>query len=321
MIRFLALFCVSLLLLSFFRGPLPPPPAPPKTCIRQSLNSVTGCSGRNLIKLVHLVFPKAKVFMDIGMNKGFFSAACLELWSPQLNISSANLTHQFKVLKLRGELQRCGYCRDCEDTNTPVVYRGNTHDIRVYSFDGNERFIDGVSLVRDTIMTKPGRWKIELAAFSDHAGKTVTFSINQDELGKITTETKPNVKTAQVQTMTIDKFMEREKLARIDLLKIDTEGHDPFVIRGARETLRKHQITVFTFEYHYLWPKDEFLERTLTKDIGDNYVCYMAAERDKMIKLTDGCWYTQYECRKFSNIWCVSKTKGKQLVTIFESMV
>jgi FkbM family methyltransferase len=303
----------------------PPPPPLPKQCPDppQSLHSVSGCSGRNLIKLVHLIFPQAKVFMDIGMNKGFFSSACLELWSPQMNVSTPTLTQTFKVLNLRHELTRCGYCQDCKDSNHPIMSNCRNNIIQVYSFDGNERFVDGVSRARNSIMVNVENWRIELAAFTDvyKEGKTVEFIINQDELGKIVSGvSKGGEKTSIVPVMTIDQFMEREGLSHIDLLKIDTEGHDPYVIRGARETIRNNRVTVFTFEYHRLWDQEETLKRTLDESIGNGYVCYMAAEKDKMIKLTQSCWVPQYECRKFSNIWCVSLLKGQTLITIFDSM-
>jgi FkbM family methyltransferase len=44
-------------------------------------------------------------------------------------------------------------------------------------------------------------------------------------------------------------FLKEEKINKIDLLKIDTEGHEYFVIKGFGENLNK--IKVIFFEHHY----------------------------------------------------------------------
>ena len=41
--------------------------------------------------------------------------------------------------------------------------------------------------------------------------------------------------------------------ARFALVKIDTEGHDLTVLRGARAMLAEHRIAVVQFEYNHRW--------------------------------------------------------------------
>ena len=38
----------------------------------------------------------------------------------------------------------------------------------------------------------------------------------------------------------------------MDILKIDTEGLDPAVIKGARKALSTAKVSILYFEYHYL---------------------------------------------------------------------
>jgi FkbM family methyltransferase len=52
-----------------------------------------------------------------------------------------------------------------------------------------------------------------------------------------------------VDCTTIDGFMLEFGIDRIDLLKIDTEGHDLAVLRGARDALRQRRIGMIQFEF------------------------------------------------------------------------
>jgi hypothetical protein len=48
---------------------------------------------------------------------------------------------------------------------------------------------------------------------------------------------------------TVDAFASRRGLRRVDLLKIDVEGHELNVLRGASKMLSAHQIGVVQFEF------------------------------------------------------------------------
>ena len=56
-----------------------------------------------------------------------------------------------------------------------------------------------------------------------------------------------------VRITTVDAVMERERVERVTLLKIDTEGNDFNVIRGAREAMARCAIDVVQFEYNWRW--------------------------------------------------------------------
>ena len=56
-----------------------------------------------------------------------------------------------------------------------------------------------------------------------------------------------------VPVVTLDDEMERRGVGRIDLLKIDAEGTDAFVIEGARRLLARRAIGVLQFEYNAPW--------------------------------------------------------------------
>lgn len=66
-------------------------------------------------------------------------------------------------------------------------------------------------------------------------------------------EDRPHV---TVPCTTVDDFVSQQKLQRVDLIKIDIEGGEEFMIEGMTETLRTHrpQIAIAIYHtYHHLW--------------------------------------------------------------------
>jgi len=74
-----------------------------------------------------------------------------------------------------------------------------------------------------------------------------------------------------IETMSIDELCERERIQHVEVIKIDIEGGEPAAIRGAIETIRTNDITLFV-EFCPLALKDsqtnpeEFIE--LLRDVG-----------------------------------------------------
>jgi FkbM family methyltransferase len=48
---------------------------------------------------------------------------------------------------------------------------------------------------------------------------------------------------------TLDDFADKHHLSKIDILKIDTEGYEPLVFRGAKRLLQQHRVRLFIFEH------------------------------------------------------------------------
>ena len=65
-------------------------------------------------------------------------------------------------------------------------------------------------------------------------------------------------KTYKVQLDSLDNYMEKKNVDKIDLLKIDTEGHEYFVLKGGSRNLPK--INYIYFEHHY----DDMLDKGYT---------------------------------------------------------
>jgi FkbM family methyltransferase len=67
------------------------------------------------------------------------------------------------------------------------------------------------------------------------------------------------------QITTLDAFAEKEKISTIDFLKIDTEGNELDVLKGAKDLLRKKKIRFIQFEFNEM----NVYNRTFFKDFID----------------------------------------------------
>lgn len=61
----------------------------------------------------------------------------------------------------------------------------------------------------------------------------------------------PKIGTVEVVVDTVDQVVKREGIERLDLLKVDTQGHDLEVLRGARECLAAGKIRLVLVEMNY----------------------------------------------------------------------
>jgi len=73
---------------------------------------------------------------------------------------------------------------------------------------------------------------------------------------------KQNLVHYEVEIITIDEVIEKEKITRIDFLKIDTEGHELAVLKGAANALKKGFIRCIQFEFNEM----NVVSRTFFKD-------------------------------------------------------
>jgi len=68
-----------------------------------------------------------------------------------------------------------------------------------------------------------------------------------------------------VELLTLDDFAEKNNLSHISLLKIDAEGHDPDVIKGAENLISNQKIGIIQFEYNWRWIfSNQFLRSVFT---------------------------------------------------------
>jgi FkbM family methyltransferase len=179
-------------------------------------------------------------------------------------------------------------------------------------------------------------WSVENLALTstEHAGKPLRVTLKEGELGRVdlvpfpssrvddersaTFWVKPraNAETAQVQSTTVDDIIRRlerdEGITElvIDFVKIDVEGHDFAVLRGAQKALAGHAIRLLKFEYGQLWT--EPLAETVQWLDSLEYACYFEG-KNGFAKLTGGCWTEAMESHFWSNVWCLSLRHSESL--------
>jgi FkbM family methyltransferase len=61
---------------------------------------------------------------------------------------------------------------------------------------------------------------------------------------------KEGIKKFIVGTTTIDRFLDEERVRRIDLINMDCEGSELLVLNGAEETLRRNRVKIFCEVHH-----------------------------------------------------------------------
>lgn len=62
-----------------------------------------------------------------------------------------------------------------------------------------------------------------------------------------------NLPTESVRTITIDEYVQDNDIGHVDLIKVDTEGHDLAVLNGAERSLHTGAISLIQFEYNHRW--------------------------------------------------------------------
>ena len=117
--------------------------------------------------------------------------------------------------------------------------------------------------------------KIQEIALSDREGK-FKFFIN----GKASSlkPNKSNQVSLEVETRTIDSFVQEHIKSSPKLIKIDTEGNEPFIINGGINTIKKYNPIILCEVLN-----DE-IGKSIDKVLPDNYIYYHIDEKYKSLK-------------------------------------
>ena len=93
---------------------------------------------------------------------------------------------------------------------------------------------------------------IHPTALSNESGKAKFYS-NGDAAGVNSLSSVSGPCTETVVMGTLDEFLQRENIEPVAMIKIDTEGFDSLVLRGAGACLARGAVEVVQFEYNWRW--------------------------------------------------------------------
>ena len=135
---------------------------------------------------------------------------------------------------------------------------GRETDLRLHAFEPDSR---AFARLAEALDDRPA--SLSKTALSDRQGTSLFYVVapaaGTNSLYSVA-EANP-VALENVVTTTLDSYAEQSGVARFALVKIDAEGHDLAVLRGARTLLAEHRIAVAQFEYNHRWILGRFYLR------------------------------------------------------------
>jgi FkbM family methyltransferase len=136
--------------------------------------------------------------------------------------------------------------------------KGREEDLDLHSFEPSS-----YTFARLSKALESNRLTLQQVALSERSGSSVLHVMRE---GGPTNSLQalpimpPNATTEHVTTTTLEEYAADAGLNNIALVKIDTEGHDLAVLRGAERLLAEQRICVVQFEYNWRWiPARSFL--------------------------------------------------------------
>jgi len=294
--------------------------------------------------LLRAAMPCARLGVDIGANKGYTAASWMSLWNPEVGISPDAWWKAEGKLDLgngrvriiggatEGAKFGCGVCGDCKEqmvgnlTNhlahmigtdaLNIATKGNelkcTPKMSIVSFDGQIVLNNITDIKQNGFPGAANLWDYRISAFSNQSGRTFFMQADGWEMAGIQEhESKQNAKIA---VQTVDSWSESEE--RVDILKIDTEGHDLLVIAGALKTLsRKVTVLAFGAGHEQKAVGSPTLESIVKQLDTLNFKCYITTTDAKAPLLMTDCFYDIG--KGIANVYCVHTIRGDRIHKTF----
>ncbi|CAM2713258.1 unnamed protein product [Rotaria socialis] len=259
--------------------------------------------------------------IDVGANKAYAVATWLSFFSPEIGINQARLGEYIRSLQTLSE--PCGSCNDCKDS---PLKRDNTEkklQLQIHAFEPQPGTVDvlkGIKKWMNISTISDVTFEVHGMAVSDHTGHALFRKCNAgNEVCSLDISGVAQNAQIQVNTTSLDDFADKNNLSKVDILKIDTEGYEPLVFRGAQRLLKEHRIRLFIFEYlaDGVW-RNTSLEIEIAKLAKLDYVCYMVGKTG-VIRVSK-CWNDKFNVNH-CNLLCVSAKDERLLFNIDQMRV
>jgi len=159
----------------------------------------------------------------------------------------------------------------------------------VHAFEPNPPIFERL---RATVGASP-QVTLHQLALSDRPG-TAGLLLEQSHHGATGLQlAEPHDSTVNVST--VDEIVERERVGSVDLLKVDVEGNEERVLRGADMLIQSRRIAHLLVEVHWDSRTSDWLESWLTTVDGDYRVFRVTYEPSslgfrRVPRLVEGAW-------------------------------
>ena len=155
-----------------------------------------------------------------------------------------------------------------EQLYTQAVMKNDLGNIEIYSFEPSKFTYQKLVMTVKNIDVKENIKIFPInTALSNKCGES-QLSIAHSGAGTnslVQTVNSDTNSIENVELLTLDEFADKNDLSHISLLKIDAEGHDPDVIRGAENLISTQKIGIIQFEYNWRWIfSNQFLKNVFT---------------------------------------------------------
>ncbi len=184
--------------------------------IRKILNFFDFFQQRNVIKFFKLKINNKMVLVDVGAHHG----ETIKLFSNNFNIDEI---HSFEASNINFQiLNKKKFKKNVILNNFAISDQKKTYEMN--------QFIETSSSTISEIDTKSDYYNKKKKILSPFSSKEIFYKIS-------------------TQANTLDNYLLEKKINKVDILKIDTEGHEYKVLLGALKSLKK--IKYIYFEHHY----------------------------------------------------------------------
>jgi FkbM family methyltransferase len=138
-----------------------------------------------------------------------------------------------------------GYSRDIVAINpSATVFAFEPHPLTFERLVSNVHAHGNIHPLNYAVGHRPGRQIL----YDRHSERgTVHASIYREVIESIHQDESTGY---EVKVMTLDEFIEKKELARVDLLKIDTEGYELNVLKGGTNAIRSRIFKAIQFEFN-----------------------------------------------------------------------
>jgi FkbM family methyltransferase len=141
----------------------------------------------------------------------------------------------------------------------------------------NVHAFEPIHEVIENYLIKTASWnpniKVVEAALWDK-NEILEFEIKQDRISSHVTGTQncpsDTREKRKIQAFSIDEYVRNNGVERIDFIKADIEGAERYMLKGAKETLKRYQPKLSLCTYHL--PDDPKVMREIILNANPNYV-------------------------------------------------